>query len=122
MSCSTRKLKLLSFVLGACATFSIFAASEDFPRVPQAKSALEIDGKLNEADWEKAPKLQFAHRADGSSAPDHTPFARVLVDSNAIYVGFEVPFEGESPYIAALPANAWHGQSVFSSDYVTAVL
>jgi hypothetical protein len=122
MSFSMRKLSWLSFSFGLFAVASIVAGAEEFPKVPVAQSPLQIDGKLSEADWEKSQKLHFAHRPDGSSEPDHTPSARVLVDSNAIYVGFEVPFDGDEPYIAALPANAWHGQSVFASDYVSAVL
>src|SRR5690349_13512047 len=54
--------------------------------VPHTSGALTIDGKLDEADWAKAPRVVL-RKLDGSEATRRTE-VRVLHDDDRVYFGF----------------------------------
>jgi Carbohydrate family 9 binding domain-like len=56
-------------------------------RVPRAKAALRIDGKLDEADWANAPKV-LLRKLDGAAASQRTE-ARILHDGAHVYIAFQ---------------------------------
>ncbi len=57
-------------------------------RAARAKGPIVIDGKLDEADWQRAAPVQLVRSLDG--APTKLPTqARILWDDQNLYVGFQ---------------------------------
>jgi hypothetical protein len=56
--------------------------------VPRITGPITIDGKLDEADWAKAPRVSL-RKMDGSEATRHTE-VRLLHDDDRVYFGFFV--------------------------------
>jgi hypothetical protein len=67
--------------------------------VPRASAKLLIDGKLDEADWGRSPKLGPFWRHDGSAKGRYPTYARLLWDDAALYLAFEAIDEDvHTPY------------------------
>lgn len=58
-------------------------------QVPRAAGAIVVDGKLDEADWARAPRLGPFVAWDGMSAITRPTTARMLWSADALYLAFE---------------------------------
>lgn len=61
--------------------------------VPKRAGLIEVDGALDEPDWQRAAVLGPFHTHDGRSLPKRATRARMLWDDEALYLAFE----GEDP-------------------------
>ncbi len=89
-------------------------------RVPKVGVAPEIDGKLDEATWEKAAVADdfMILGGDGEPAPTATR-AKVCFDDEAFYVGFEC----EEPNVAGMVRETTEdGTGVWTDDCVEVFL
>lgn len=67
-------------------------ASSERPvyEVLRVTTPIEVDGRLDEEAWKKAPQVgAFVNNADGSPSPYHTE-ARILYDDEFVYFAFRV--------------------------------
>src|SRR6185436_15490617 len=81
-------------IAAALAFVSAPAAAQTTPAQRSTTTAIRkdgpvvIDGKLDEAAWQKAPVFnQFTQAFPNVGRPDTTTLVRVLYDDDAIYVG-----------------------------------
>jgi len=114
-----RLLPLLPLL--ALAALPSMTAAQTRPLVSAAtrRGPIEIDGQLDEADWERAAAgTGFVERVpDPGATPPVRTEVRVLVDAGAIYVGVTSYLaEGETPRALELTRDSWR---IWSDDAVT---
>ncbi len=57
----------------------------------KATGSINLDGVLDDASWEKTPRIQVVYRKEYGSKSDISTVARILYDKENIYIGVECP-------------------------------
>jgi hypothetical protein len=84
------------------------AVKNESVRVPEAASAPTIDGKLDDACWEGAARVEgFCDMFNNTDLRAQT-FLRLVRDKNMLYIGIRAPLEG-AEFKRTLPAGSKDG-------------